>query len=71
MNEKSKAIALYKLSKKTAFTFQQDTNIPKEIYWFLKIDGMYGQVFSTKANMETFKNPAFVSSNSIVVPETM
>ncbi len=63
------AIHLFDLPRETAFTFQGDSNPIKDIYWFLKIDGMYGQVFSTKADMKAFNNPAFVSAGSIVVPE--
>jgi hypothetical protein len=57
---------LYELKRKTRFTFQGDTNRPKDIYWFLKMDGMYGQIFGSKADMEAFKNPAFVSGSSVV-----
>jgi hypothetical protein len=32
------------------------------------MDGMYGQIFQTKKDMEEFRNPAFISGNTIVEP---
>ena len=57
---------LYELTRGSRFTFQQDTNRPKDIYWFKGMDGAYGQIFSTEADMKAFKKPAFVSASSIV-----
>ena len=66
MKTKIKGIYLYELSKNTKFTFQQDTIRPKKEYFFKAIDGMYGQIFETEADMKKFKNPAFISANTIV-----
>jgi hypothetical protein len=32
------------------------------------MDGMYGQVFQTKKDMEEFRNPAFINGDTIVEP---
>ena len=57
---------IYDLDEGSEFTFQQDSNRPKDTYWFRKMDGMYAQVFSTEADMKTFNKPAFVSGSSVV-----
>jgi hypothetical protein len=57
---------IHDLDRGESFTFKGDTNRPKDIYWFLKMDGAYAQIFSTKAAMKSFDNPAFVSASTIV-----
>jgi len=61
-------IQLLDLEPNSRFTFQQDSNRPKEVYWFKNMDGMYGQIFQTEKDMKAFRNPAFISGNTIVEP---
>ena len=61
-----KGIPLYALPNNTKFTFQMDSMRPKKEYWFKCADGMYGQIFETVEDMKKFKNPAFISMDTIV-----
>jgi len=59
-------VYIHNLDKGSKFTFQQDNNRPKDIYWFLKMDGMYAQIFSSESDMKSFNKPEFVAGATIV-----
>ncbi len=69
--KETKAVMIHELPKNSAFTFQQDSNRPKDIYWFKKMDGAYATIFSTKSDMDKFNKPAFVGSGTAVIPEVV
>ena len=57
------------LTPNSKLTFQKDSNRPKDVYWFKGMDGMYGQIFSSEADMKAFNKPAFVSGSTVVKEE--
>ncbi len=57
-------INLHELENGSPFKFNGDKT--RTTYWFKKMDGMYGQVFSSEKDMKEFNKPAFVGASSLV-----